>query len=557
VFRVLVTSGGGFQGQTVLDALRELPDVAITMVDVAEITPNQYLVDRFEQVAPVALADQYRTDLERICADEGIALILPSTDIEIEQLALARPSFEARGVRIAVSPPELLAVLRDKLALHEWLTAGGFPTLPLHGPPTAIEPTEFPLLGKPRTGWGGRDQLLIRSTADWDSLAESDRTSRVWQPYLSDFEEYSVDGAIGFDGVPSSWAARRRERCSGGFATVSRSCDDADLLELSDELGTALADAGACGAFNLQFLRSDLGLVASDLNPRIGTSASYGRGLASEPIAFLCRSAGYTGVQPKRDRPGPFLHLRSLRDEWVHDSSELAVSGIVFDLDDTLISQKAWIRSKLALLAAMKELPVEPQSFYAVARRLVEEGNRSHLFDGVQAAVGLSDSARDRLIALYRQTSPTSVELFPEVRSVLEAARKRGFLLGLVTDNPPDTQKLKLGLSGLADLFDATVFTRELGFEKPDPSGFAAASEAMGLDPAGLVSVGDNPFRDAEGSLRAGYDAAFWVRRRGSALNPSDVVVEELLGPRFERVRVVSDLRAMLAQLSVAREPPR
>jgi putative hydrolase of the HAD superfamily len=161
------------------------------------------------------------------------------------------------------------------------------------------------------------------------------------------------------------------------------------------------------------------------------------------------------------------------------------------------------------------------------------------------------------MMELYRQTSPTSVELFPEVRPVLEAARRRGFSLGLVTDNPPDAQRLKLALSGLADLFDATVFTRELGVEKPDSSGFAAAAEAMGLDPACLVSVGDNPFRDAEGSLRAGYDAAFWVRRRASAVNPSDAAVEELLGPRFERVRVVPDLRAMLAQLSLAREPTR
>ncbi len=557
MFRVLVTSGGGFQGQTVLDALRELPDVAITLVDVAEITPNQYLVDRFEGVAPVAAPAQFRADLERICARDGIALVLPSTDIELEQLALARPSFEVQGVRIAVCPPELLAVLRDKLTLHEWLTARGFPTLPLHGLPTAAERAEFPLLGKPRTGWGGRDQLLVRSRAEWDALADDERASRVWQPYLTDFEEYSVDGAIGFDGVPSSWAARRRERCSGGFATVSRSCDDPVLLALGERLGDALADAGACGAFNLQFLRSDRGLVVSDLNPRIGTSASYGRGLASDPIAFLCRSAGYTGVQPKRSRPGPFLHLRSLRDEWVDDSSALSVSGIVFDLDDTLIAQKTWIRSKLILLAEMEELPVEPKSLLAAARRLVEEGNRSHLFDGVQATLGLSDDVRDRLVALYRQTSPASVELFPEVRSVLEAAKQRGLSLGLVTDNPPGAQKLKLRLSGLAELFDAAVFTREIGSEKPDPSGFNAVAKAMGVEPAGLVSVGDNPFRDAEGSLRAGYAAAFWVRRLGSALNPSDASVAELLGARLDRVRVVSDLRAMLAQVSAAQATPR
>jgi putative hydrolase of the HAD superfamily len=82
--------------------------------------------------------------------------------------------------------------------------------------------------------------------------------------------------------------------------------------------------------------------------------------------------------------------------------------------------------------------------------------------------------------------------------------------LGLLTNGPPDIQRLKLASTGLGDCFDAVVISGEVGVGKPDPAVFAHALEQLGATAQTTTMVGDSWERDVLGALGVGMTAV-WV----------------------------------------------
>ena len=94
--------------------------------------------------------------------------------------------------------------------------------------------------------------------------------------------------------------------------------------------------------------------------------------------------------------------------------------------------------------------------------------------------------------------------------------------VALVTNGPPDIQRLKLEQTGLADHFSAVVISGELGLGKPDPEVFMHAVGSLGVRPQDAVMVGDSWERDIEGALGAGL-SAIWIShgREAPAIGPT------------------------------------
>jgi HAD superfamily hydrolase (TIGR01549 family) len=184
----------------------------------------------------------------------------------------------------------------------------------------------------------------------------------------------------------------------------------------------------------------------------------------------------------------------------------------VLDLDDTLIDHKAWILDKAERLAEAGA--AEPALLRREALRLVEEGAAARLVEALIEALALRAS-RDVLIERYRAARPETCRVHDDVLPTLDTLRRRGYRLALLTDNPPESQRQKLEVSGLGAAFDAIVFAREAGAEKPAAAGFEAVARRLGLAPDVLAMAGDDPWRDVAGACGAGYGAAYLVRRSG------------------------------------------
>ncbi len=108
---------------------------------------------------------------------------------------------------------------------------------------------------------------------------------------------------------------------------------------------------------------------------------------------------------------------------------------------------------------------------------------------------------------------------FPEIDPLLSALRKRGYLLGIVTNGVPDLQREKIAGCGVAHLFHASVVSGEVDTGKPHPGIFLHICRELGVDPGECVMVGDNPGRDVAGARAAGMRSV-WVQRHGRAPDP-------------------------------------
>ena len=99
----------------------------------------------------------------------------------------------------------------------------------------------------------------------------------------------------------------------------------------------------------------------------------------------------------------------------------------------------------------------------------------------------------------------------PGCRRVLTALRRR-FTLGVVTNGIDRVQHARLRAAGLRQFFDAVVTSQGCGFAKPDPRILHTALDALGIEAAAAVYVGDDAAVDGGAAARAGT-AFVWVDR--------------------------------------------
>jgi HAD superfamily hydrolase (TIGR01549 family) len=545
---VLVLSGGGFQGLAAVRLLAESDAYRILVGDSLEAGVTEPFADAFLRLPPVAERGLFLASLVSVCREQGVRLVVPSTDHELETLSESRADLEGAGVRVAVCDPPLLSVLRDKRSLYESLAAAGLPVMP---PVRLEESPDLPLIGKPRFGWGSRGMIVARTRAEVETLTREEGDSRVWQAFVEGAVELSADFALGTDGTFRGAGLRRRVRTSGGFAVVSETVRDPDAAELVRAFAAWAATRGGRGPFNVQLLRRESLLVLSDVNPRLGTSAAHWRGTGFNPLLAVCADAGLlppdAGGSPPVARRRSVRHLEELFVP-VEPAPAADVAGVVFDLDDTLIPTKRWQRERL--LAALETIASGDDAARARCEglRILEEGPRPRLVDALAEALGWDQETREHLRRVYRATWPARCLTYPDVKPALDALRRRGFRLGLLTDNPPETQRHKLDAAGLAAFFDAVVFAREAGREKPDGGGFARVARELGLEPPRLAMAGDNPHRDLAGAAAAGFGRLFLLRRAGAFASFDAALYADL--PGAERFEAVADLRQLGARLT-------
>ena len=543
----LVVSGGGFQGLALVKALRAVGPMRIVLLDCHAENLTRYFVDSFYQAPRLEPPQAFLDFALNVCREEGVDCVFAATEFELPLLAQHREEFARLDARVYVPDMVLLNLARDKGAFYAWLQDRGLPCLPCFDSPHAAA-AALPLIGKPKHGWGGRGVLHLYTEAQIAALATTHLADYVWQPLLSNFEEYSVDFAVDWEGQASPLALRRRVRTSSGFAVLCEPCAPALVEEIAKATVHELLSLGARGPMNLQILHTGQACWVSDLNPRIGTSMPLALAVGDNPLTWLFKDGqGKTGEGPLTIQPRGGRVFRSLTERYIPDIPRCQqVKGVVFDLDDTLLEQKAWILDKLEMTWSVlaKQLPARTE-FHQLAMRILEEGNRARLFDALCAELGLAEEKRVELIQTYRQVHPEKAHVYADVLPTLTQLRRHGLRLALLTDNPPPSQRLKIEVAGLAPLFDAIVLTGEIAAAKPDKAAFDSVAGALGLPGQELVMVGDNLYRDIQGALQAGYAHAFFLQRSGGFFNFRVEMTKRLM-PELEHCTTLQSLQELL-----------
>lgn len=229
-------------------------------------------------------------------------------------------------------------------------------------------------------------------------------------------------------------------------------------------------------------------------------------------------------------------------------STPSRVELFIFDLDDTLFPEIAFVRSGFQAVAAYlardsaerERLVQRLWELFAESRTGVLDRLVREMADiGAGNEIELGKLVRE-LIRVYRQHDP-EIAPYPDVVPTLSLLRSAGFRTALLTDGIAAVQKRKVAALGLASWFDLMVYTDDLGpdrvFWKPNPRGFEVILQELGIRPSAACYVGDNPSKDFQGPQGLGLRTA-WVRRSGALYAqgrqpavdaaPVDVIGEDL-----------------------------
>lgn len=146
-------------------------------------------------------------------------------------------------------------------------------------------------------------------------------------------------------------------------------------------------------------------------------------------------------------------------------------------------------------------------------RRGREEGSSLRL-DDILRACGLdpaSAPAQAGLLAYEAYWEPHTFT-HPAIPSVWEWLRDNGIAVGVLSNTVWTRARHEaiFARDGVLDLIGAAVYSSETPWVKPAPEIFRAVADALGVDPAACVYVGDRSYEDVHGPQQVGM-RAIWV----------------------------------------------
>lgn len=185
------------------------------------------------------------------------------------------------------------------------------------------------------------------------------------------------------------------------------------------------------------------------------------------------------------------------------------VDGVIFDLDDTLYSEKDYVKSGYKTIAEHF-----PEIIDADKKLWDAFLNGEKAIDTVFAAAGMEDKKLEAL-EVYREHIPTIV-LYDGVADMLERIKMSEKKIGIITDGRPEGQRNKIAALDLK--VDEIIVTDELGgieYRKPNPKAFELMKEKMQLDYNQMVYIGDNISKDFIAPEKLGMKTIFFKNTDG------------------------------------------
>jgi putative hydrolase of the HAD superfamily len=151
---------------------------------------------------------------------------------------------------------------------------------------------------------------------------------------------------------------------------------------------------------------------------------------------------------------------------------------------------------------------------------------------------GFPEETLDEVLALRLAAVRRALAPRPGAVETLHELRRRGLRLGMISVCSEEVE-LAWPDTEFAGLFDAEVFSCSFGACKPEPEIYLACCDALGVEPADAVFVGDGANDELAGARRVGMDAIL-IHRPGR--DPYWPELHDWDGPRIDSIPGVLEL---------------
>ena len=214
--------------------------------------------------------------------------------------------------------------------------------------------------------------------------------------------------------------------------------------------------------------------------------------------------------------------------------------AVIFDLWQTLVPWDVE-ESRRFNAEVARTIGVEPERYMDVWLNGHHLPNRNNgpAADHLRALfeeLGV-DPDLEQVLAMRRERAKRVLVPRPEALPTLEALRRRGHLLGMISVCTEDVPQV-WDETPLGHEFDAAVFSCEVGVSKPDPRIYEIACERLGAEAEDCLFVGDGANDELPGAERAGM-TALQLRAPGEPLTPDG---EAWTGASIEHLSQVLEL---------------
>ena len=477
-------------------ALRLNIELTLYGADITGTAPALVYCDYIRKVCSMQ-DSQYIQQLINICISDRIDLIMPTIDTDLIVLSQNIEKFKGIGTKVLISSEDKILLCRDKNNTSLFFEMCGVKTPKTYNNYKNYSDI-YPCFIKPKDGSSSINAFKVENAEELEIYA-SQIKDYIVQPFIPG-KEYTIDIFCDFEGNPIYITPRERIQVRSGEVLKTLICVDKTMIEESMRICEKFKP---CGPITIQLIQNQNNgeNYYIEINPRYGGGAPLSmkagarsveallKLLCGEKIAYqenaICRGAIYSRFDQS-------VCISEGDDTW-------PIKGIIFDLDDTLYSEKQYVRSGYKRIGEYLERNEAADRLW-------------YYFSEGKPAIDcyLNEineiNKKENCLRIYREHMP-DIELYDGVIELIQSLKERNIKIGIITDGRPKGQRNKIKALGLDKIVDDIIITDELGgtqFRKPNDISFRIMQNRWRLPYEEIIYVGDNPKKDFQAAKQLG-----------------------------------------------------
>ena len=240
-------------------------DLKVICIDLnPQLSPACQVADLCFQ-APRVTSEKYISFLKETCANNSIALIVPTIDTELLILSEHREEFLKLGINIIISDTFLIKACRNKNHSADFLNNIEIETPDIYN----VNNLNFPCLVKPYDGSRSEGVYVLNDESMLTKNILENPKNIFMELVPENYDEYTIDIYYDQFGVLKSLVPRLRIETRAGEVSKGLTSKGDVYNYLKDKLNNL---KGAKGCINLQLFANvnEKSFKAIEINPRFG-----------------------------------------------------------------------------------------------------------------------------------------------------------------------------------------------------------------------------------------------------------------------------------------------